>query len=300
MKKRTFSEAGCIETGEMRGIEMSTQKTLSVLSLITVITCVCTNAGAGIIQLDLFSLGCPTVFSSNSPSWQTDLNLGVTFSQISKVYINWSGTIVAEKVYPSATPETTLPVNGKFIVRLDGANANYISAGAATYPSPESFESQTQLNFESYVPNEIIVRFADGTITNAQRNAILASYGGGTIIGSSLLVPVLSLVLLPHDFTVEEVISALSSAPEILYAESNGLIYADGYYPPPWLELFDGQGNVEISFGKIYRSLDLCTADYPIGQLDSATLVIEGTIIPEPTSILFLAIGIFSTRAFKK
>lgn len=266
---------------------------IAVLLIVLLVFACQVPARADTVELDLFSLGCQHTYDINLPSWQTNFNLGVTFSQISNVYINWSGTIVAEKVCPSATLETTFPVNGKFVVRLSGANAYYIPAGAATYPNPESFGLQSQLYETSYESDEILVRFADANTTKVQRNGILASYGGGIVTSSfDKIIPGLSLVSLPQNATVEEVITALSGAPEILDSQPN-YIYHFIPGPLPWSGLLDGQGSIEIWFGKIYRSPDLCTVEYPIGQLDTATLMIEGTVIPEPaTTLLLLVFGI--------
>ena len=52
-------------------------------------------ARADTVELDLFSIGCRHTYDFNSPYWQTNFNLGVTFTQISHVYINWSGGITA-------------------------------------------------------------------------------------------------------------------------------------------------------------------------------------------------------------
>jgi hypothetical protein len=52
-------------------------------------------ANATIVQLDLFDLGCPTEFNWDNSYWRTDFDLGVTFTEISNVYIDWSGEITA-------------------------------------------------------------------------------------------------------------------------------------------------------------------------------------------------------------
>jgi hypothetical protein len=57
-----------------------------------------------------------------------------------------------------------------------------------------------------------------------------------------------------------------------------------------WIMLLDGQSNIEIWFGDTIHLLDSVTSA-GTGSLDSATLVIEGTIIPEPATLSLLALG---------
>ena len=57
-----------------------------------------------------------------------------------------------------------------------------------------------------------------------------------------------------------------------------------------WTMLLDGQSNIEIWFGDTIHAFD-SVVSAGTGRLDSATLVIEGTIIPEPASILLLGSG---------
>ena len=53
------------------------------------------SSQATIVELDLLSLGCPTEFNFDSTYWQTDFDLGVTFIEITNVYMDWSGAITA-------------------------------------------------------------------------------------------------------------------------------------------------------------------------------------------------------------
>lgn len=61
--------------------------------------------------------------------------------------------------------------------------------------------------------------------------------------------------------------------------------------------LLDGKASIEIWFGGIYRPSYLCTVEYPSADLVSATLVFEGTVIPEPATFLLLVIGMVGVRA---
>jgi len=50
---------------------------------------------ADIVELDLFSIGCPTEFNWDNQYWQADFELGVEFFEIDNVYMDWSGEITA-------------------------------------------------------------------------------------------------------------------------------------------------------------------------------------------------------------
>jgi hypothetical protein len=42
-------------------------------------------ARADTVELDLFSIGCQHTYDFNSPYWQTNFDLGVTFTQIIQI-----------------------------------------------------------------------------------------------------------------------------------------------------------------------------------------------------------------------
>ena len=58
-----------------------------------------------------------------------------------------------------------------------------------------------------------------------------------------------------------------------------------------WSEFYDGQGSIEIWFGGIYRPLGEITVSLPSGEMNFATLVIDGVIVPEPATLSLLAFG---------
>ncbi len=68
-------------------------------------------AGADTIELDLFDFGCPTEFDYNAPYWQTDFDLGVTFTEITNVYIDWSGEITAGLAVNDTDPCNPFPLD---------------------------------------------------------------------------------------------------------------------------------------------------------------------------------------------
>jgi hypothetical protein len=59
-------------------------------------------------------LNCTGAYDINTPLWTMDFNLGVTFSEISNVYLDWSGTITGELAYWEWDPNNTFPLNGTF------------------------------------------------------------------------------------------------------------------------------------------------------------------------------------------
>jgi hypothetical protein len=102
-------------------------------------------AKADTVELNLFDLGCPTTFNFNSSPWKTDFDLGVTFSEISRVYMDWSGEITAGRAIRYADPCNPFPIDVEICTYLDmpiDAGAR-VRGGQDTYPAPEPFERQS-------------------------------------------------------------------------------------------------------------------------------------------------------------
>jgi hypothetical protein len=103
-------------------------------------------AEADTVELNLFDLGCPTRFDFNSPYWQTDFDLGVTFSGISHVYIDWSGEITAGLAISYDDPCNPFPlrvgIGAAFYPPLRYA---VVWGGEQTYPLPEPFDSLSEI-----------------------------------------------------------------------------------------------------------------------------------------------------------
>ena len=90
-----------------------------------------------------------------------------------------------------------------------------------------------------YVPGELLVRFApkdqERQINSAEKNNILSSLGGATIKHNYRIVSGLSLIKLPQNQKVEDVLSAFNADEGILYAEPNfRLKYQNNYPTDPW------------------------------------------------------------------
>jgi hypothetical protein len=106
-----------------------------------------TMANASIVQLDLFDLGCPTEFNWDSPYWQTDFDLGVTFNEISNVYIDWAGEITAGLAAES-NPDEPFPLDvgiSAYLGRNPYSRYTEVYGGADTYPDSEPFECVSKI-----------------------------------------------------------------------------------------------------------------------------------------------------------
>ncbi len=68
-------------------------------------------ARADIVELDLFSIGCPSEYDINSPYWQKDFDLGMEFVEIDSVYIDWSGEITAGLAILYDNPDEPYPLD---------------------------------------------------------------------------------------------------------------------------------------------------------------------------------------------
>jgi hypothetical protein len=105
-------------------------------------------AEADIVEL---SLSCEGQYDSGQ-SWTAEFDLGVTFTEISNVYIDWSGKITAELV--GADPP--FPIDAQFVAKLyefapyDYLGNAYIRTGAFMYPDPEPFDLRSTFTNEGW------------------------------------------------------------------------------------------------------------------------------------------------------
>jgi len=103
-------------------------------------------AGADIVELNLFDLGCPIEFNWDTQNWQTDFDLGVEFVEISSVYMDWSGEITAglatNLLKPGPQP---FPLDVFICAYLDIPirAGTSVQGGGDTYPVPEPFDHQS-------------------------------------------------------------------------------------------------------------------------------------------------------------
>jgi len=170
-----------------------------------------TAANAAIVELPL---ACEGSYDVNSVPWEMNFDLGVTFTEISHVYIDWSGEIKAglatDPMVPGPQP---FPLDVGISAYL-GANPwprlAAVYGGEATYPEPEGFDLQSEFG-------------------------------------------------LPGATT--------------------------------WSDLLDGQGTIKIGH-VILGGPYLAYVEFGFVDLSSATLIIEGTPVPEPATVLSLCLGI--------
>jgi hypothetical protein len=168
-------------------------------------------AKADTVELNLFDLGCPTRFDFDSPYWQTNFDLGVTFSEISHVYIDWSGEITAGRAIYYTDPCNPFPQDVGIGARLyEGPWLHHttIWGGESGYPAPESFACVSEL------------------------------------------------------------------------------LYGD----PGWSPLYDGKANIGIQYKELIM-LDGRYIEHGSVVLDSAKLVVDGTVVPEPSTLVLLVLG---------
>lgn len=193
------------------------RKIAAISSLVLLLSI--TGADADIVELPLAAEG---RYDVNSPSWEMDFDLGVTFTEISNVYMDWSGEITADLVIDSSPGSDPFPIDAGICAYL-GPNpwprGAWIYGGAETYPEPELFDYRSE--------------FA-----------------------------------LPGATT--------------------------------WSDLLDGQGRIRIYLTGLFGPPGVSWLEFGYADLHSATLVVEGTIVPEPATILLLVAGIIGVRVSKR
>ena len=82
--------------------------------VVVVILLCAVGAYSDTVEVNLFDLGCPT----NLSSWTTEFDMGVTFSQISNVYIDWSGQMTAGLAVSNNNPNNPFPMDIGIIAYL--------------------------------------------------------------------------------------------------------------------------------------------------------------------------------------
>ncbi len=100
---------------------------------------------AEMISLDLLAQGCPTEWHFDTPQWQTDFDLGVTFSEISHVYVDWSGEFTAsliEELHSHATQPNDVGFRAWF---SNPRRSTEIFGGAENYPNSVTFNYHSEI-----------------------------------------------------------------------------------------------------------------------------------------------------------
>ena len=144
----------------------------SILTNIFLLLSLANIAEAEAITLDLLGLGCPQEFPGTWTYWQSEFNLGVTFSEISHVYIDLSGEITAG-LAQDYNPATFEPVGDPYPKKVGiniylgsnpGIRSETLWGGELTYPDPEPFDSLMEIKL-SYPTTWSDLLDGQGTIT---------------------------------------------------------------------------------------------------------------------------------------
>lgn len=112
-------------------------KQITLAAIITMLFTCAQQSQAVIVELPLDAAG---VYTGGLDYWEADFDLGVTFSEISNVYIDWSGEIMAATKIDSPG-DTPVPIDLDIMAGFGGDATHYAfeHAGKATYPQPEPF-----------------------------------------------------------------------------------------------------------------------------------------------------------------
>jgi len=174
----------------------------------------------GQMQADIVELplACEGRYDLNSPVWKMDFDLGVPFTEISHVYMDWSGEITAglaiDPMMPGPQPFPCDVGLIAYLGRNPGARHVTVYGGEETYPDPESFDSR--IEFE--------------------------------LLGSTT-----------------------------------------------WSDLLDGQGMILITYSELVGPY-ISYVEPGLVLISEATLIVKGTPVPEPATILLLAAGVVGAQ----
>ena len=160
-------------------------------------------------------LNCAGYYDVNTPAWTYNFDLGVTFGEITNVYIDWSGEITGGIEQYMDNPDHIIIDGGlqAVIGTYPQFGAAIVRAGALTYPDPQVFNVQSE-----YMP-----------LTN-------------------------------------------------------------------WNFLLDGKDEIEIDHLSIKTYPEYHIIDEGSAILNNATLIVEGTIVPEPSTLILLALGLLAVQ----
>ena len=172
------------------------------------VLCWAGNVRATIVELPLDCAGTYCI----GYSWEADFDLGVEFTDISSVSIEWSGEITGGRSVYTSNPNDPFPVDVGLLAHF-GKNpmtrSVKITGGAISYPDPEPFNC-----------------ISDVTL-----------YGNTT-----------------------------------------------------WSDLLDGKGHIKMYYINSVI-IDGYSIEYGSVLINNATLIVDGTLVPEPATIIFLALG---------
>ncbi|HEW78397.1 MAG TPA: PEP-CTERM sorting domain-containing protein [Phycisphaerales bacterium] len=190
---------------------METKKRAIIIVAVVLVCAISPLAEADIVELPLAAEG---LYDFNQPYWTTDFDLGVTFTEISNVYIDWSGGITGGLAIYYSDRDAPFPMNVGIYAAMGYLRITAVWGGEATYPDPEPFDS-------------------------------LSEIPPGTSV---------------------------------------------------WSDLLDGQGTIGIQYTEAIMLYGKYVEHGSV-VLNDATLVVDGTVVPEPATLLLLVLGITGLRA---
>jgi hypothetical protein len=187
---------------------MEREKLFKMVSAVLVLAALgCFQARAELVELPL---DCAGTYDIDNPYWIGDFDLGVTFTEIFHVYIDWAGEITGGLAIDPHAPDDPFPVDAGLLAVIGKPliwRHTEVWGGETTYPNPEPFATQSE--------------FQEGTM--------------------------------------------------------------------PWSKLFHGQGTITIEYTELI--IPGSYIEHGSVFLTGATLVVDGTVVPEPAMLLFLAVG---------
>ena len=120
---------------------MEIKKRAMVIVAAVLVCAISPLAEADIVELPLAAEG---VYDFNFSYWTTDFDLGVTFTEISNVYIDWSGEITSGLAIYYSDPNAPFPVDVGIYASMGYPRRTKVWGGA-TYPDPEPFDSLSEI-----------------------------------------------------------------------------------------------------------------------------------------------------------
>ena len=179
-------------------------KKAKILTVVFIVLGLCAvNLRADIVSLDLFDLGCQKFYDFNSQLWTTNFDLGVTFTEISSVYIDWSGEITGGLAVQMGSDPFPIDVGLSASLGFNPYRYALINGGETTYPDAEAFDLLSEV--ESAVPSAWSdLLDGQGTIT-VEYSEIIIVFGhyvahGNIVLNSASII--VDGVLVPESATV--------------------------------------------------------------------------------------------------
>jgi hypothetical protein len=119
-------------------------KNTLVMGLMGLFLCSFAEVDEAFADVVTLPLNCAGDYNVNTPRWTTNFDLGVTFSEISHVYIDWSGEINADLYPGNPDPIPYYGIMEADISTLSPLAFATVFGGVSTYPNPEPFDARSE------------------------------------------------------------------------------------------------------------------------------------------------------------